>query len=66
MCYWSTSEVKDKKLKIHYERENKGNQSKMQLRSQAKNTKQKEEKYRSANKIKDVRIMKRNNNTNIQ
>ena len=28
VCYWNTSEVKDSKLTIHYERENKGNQSK--------------------------------------
>ena len=27
VCYWNISEVKDGKLKIHYERENKGNQS---------------------------------------
>ena len=27
MCYWNTSEVKDGKLKIHYEREDKENQS---------------------------------------
>ena len=27
VCYWNTSEVKDGKLKIHYERENKENQS---------------------------------------
>ena len=33
--------------------------------NKAKKTKEKEEKYKNANKIKDVRIMK-NNNTNIQ
>ena len=27
VCFWNTSEVKDGKLKIYYERENKGNQS---------------------------------------
>ena len=27
VCYWNTSEVKDGKLKIHYERDNKENQS---------------------------------------
>ena len=27
MYYWKTSEVKERKLKIHYERENKENQS---------------------------------------
>ena len=27
VCYWNTSGVKDEKLKIYYERENKGNQS---------------------------------------
>ena len=27
VCSWNTSEVKEGKLKIHYERENKGNQS---------------------------------------
>ena len=27
VCYWNIREVKDRKLKIHYEGENKGNQS---------------------------------------
>ena len=27
VCYWNTREVKGGKLKIHYEREKKGNQS---------------------------------------
>ena len=27
VCYWNTSEVKDRKLETHYERENKENQS---------------------------------------
>ena len=35
------------------------------LTDQAKKTKQKEEKYKNTNKIKDVRIMKNSNNTNI-
>ena len=50
--------MKDGKLKIHYGRENKGNQT-MQLRSQAKKTKQKEEKYKNTNKMRDVGIMKK-------
>ena len=36
------------------------------LTSQAKKTKQKEEKYKNTNKMSDVRIMKNNNNTNMQ
>ena len=31
-----------------------------------KKTKQKEERYRNINKMSDVRIMKNNNNTNVQ
>ena len=27
VCYWNTDEVKDGKLKIHYEKENRGIQS---------------------------------------
>ena len=43
-----------------------GNQSNCKLTSQAKKTKQKEERYKNTNKMSDVRIMKKNNNTNIQ
>ena len=38
VCYWNTSEVKERKLKIHYERENKENQSNNAIK-QAKKTK---------------------------
>ena len=57
--------MKDNKLTILYERENKGKPVKQcNLTSQVKKTKQKEEKYKNTNKIRDVRIMKKN--TNIQ
>ena len=46
VCYWNTSEVKVGKLKIHYERENKGNQSNNGIKqtNKMKKPKQKEEK----------------------
>ena len=46
VCYWNTSEVKEGKLKIHYERENKENQSNNEIKqtNTMKKTKQKEEK----------------------
>ena len=47
-------------MTIHYERENKGKSVKQcKLTSQAKKTKQKEERYKNINKMSDVRIMKR-------
>ena len=47
-------------------KENKGKQVKQcKLTSQAKKTKQKEERYKNTNKMGDVRIMKKNN-INIQ
>ena len=52
VCYWNISEVKDGKLKIHYERENKGKPVKQcKLSSQGKKSKQKEEKYKNTNTI---------------
>ena len=58
--------MKDSKLTIHCERENKGKPVKQcKLTSQAK-AKQKEEIYKNTNKMSDVRIMENNNNTNIQ
>ena len=42
-----------------------GNQSNCKLTSQAKKTKQKEERYKNINKMSDLRIMK-NNNTHIR
>ena len=47
-------------LTINYEKENKGKPvKKCKLTSQAKKTKQKEEKYKNINKMSDVRIMKK-------
>ena len=58
--------MKDRKLKIHYERANKGKPVKQcKLTSQGKMTKQKAEKYKNTNKMSVVRIMKKNNK-NIQ
>ena len=52
--------MKDNKLTILYERENKGKPVKQcNLTSQVKKTRQKEEKYKITNKMKDVRIMKK-------
>ena len=44
VCYWNTSEVKEEKLKIHHERENKENQSNNAIKqtNKMKKTKQKE------------------------
>ena len=36
VCSWHTSEVKDRKLKIHYEKENKENQSNNQFNKPSK------------------------------
>ena len=36
VCYWNTSEMKDRKLKIHCERESKENQSKNVINKQSK------------------------------
>ena len=53
---WSERQL----ITIHYERENKEKPVKQcKLTSQAKKTKQKEEKYKNANKMSDVRIMKK-------
>ena len=38
----------------------------MQINQSAKKTKQKEERYKNTNKMSDVRIMKKNNITDIQ
>ena len=52
--------MKDSKLTIHYERENKGKPVKQcKLTSQVKETKQKEEKYKNTNKMSDIRTMKK-------
>ena len=53
VCYWNTSEAKEGKLKIHYERENKENQSNNAIKqtNKTKKTKQKE-KWKYSNKIK--------------
>ena len=52
--------MEDSYLTIHYERENKGNPVKQcNLTGLAKKTKQKEEKYKNANKMKNVRIIKK-------
>ena len=52
--------MRDSKLTIHFERENKGKPVKQcKLTSQEKKTKQKEEKYKNTNKMSDVRIMKK-------
>ena len=51
--------MKDSSLTIPYERENKGKPVKQcKLTSEAKKTKQKEEKYKNTKKMSDVRIMK--------
>ena len=46
VCYWNRNEVKEGKLNIHYERENKENQSNSAIKqtNKMKKTKQKEEK----------------------
>ena len=52
--------MKDSSLTIPYERENKGKPVKQcKLTSEAKKTKQKEEKYKNTKKMSDVRIMKK-------
>ena len=52
--------MKDSKLTIHCERENKGKPvKKCKLTSQAKKTKQKEERCKHINKMSDVMIMKK-------
>ena len=43
VCYWNTSEVRDRKLKIHYEREGKSVKQ-CNLTNQVKKTNQKEDK----------------------
>ena len=50
-----------RKIKIHYERESKENQSSNAIKqtNKMKITKQKEEKYNNTNKMKDLRIMKK-------
>ena len=55
--YWKTSEVKERKLKIHYERENKENQSNnvIKQRNIMKKTAQKEERLKKI--IKEVKII---------
>ena len=60
VCYWNTSEVKDRKLKMHYEREQGKPVKQCNLTNQVKKTKQKEEKLKNTNK-KDIKIMKNNN-----
>ena len=60
--YWNTSKVKGGKIKNTLWKREQGKPVKQcNLTSQVKNTnhKQKEEKYKNTNKIKDVRIMKK-------
>ena len=65
--YAIRTQVKEGKLKICYERENKENQSNNVIKQtdKMKKTKQKEEKLKNTNKRKDVKVMK-NSNINKQ
>ena len=58
VCYWNTSGVEDRKLKIH-SKERRRETKQCSLTNQAKKSKQKEEKEKNSNKIRDVKIMRK-------
>ena len=59
VCYWNMGEVKEGKLKYNRERIRKSSQTMKLNRNKTRKTKHKEE-IKSTNKIKVVKIMKKN------
>ena len=60
VCQWNTSEVKDSKLKIHYEKENKGKPIKNAIQTaKRRRLNRKKRNTEILKNMKDVRIMKK-------